>query len=169
MEVRSSEKARSLAERNGWSVAHAEGYIDGEQCRQSGQAPSRYVLVGFDDYSLGYRAGYFDRPSSGSAHRQKLYWRYTRANGWVVRDPKLTAVICPKCDCRAFRITRRFIDRVVSVVLPVRRYQCESPDCRWEGNIPIDPHSKMARFAANLRLPFRMRSRRACPAGRDDG
>lgn len=55
----SREKSRVLAENNGWTLAWAEGYIDGEHSRRRGVAPSRHILVGIDDYSLGFRAGYF--------------------------------------------------------------------------------------------------------------
>jgi hypothetical protein len=166
MEAHSSDKANALAERNDWSLAYAEGYVDGEQSRESGEPPSQYALVGFDEYSLGYRAGYFER--QGSSPKHGPYWRYTRANGWVVRDPKSTAVVCPQCKSRAFRISRRFIDRVISVILPVRRYQCESTKCRWEGNLPINPGSKIARIAANLKRPLGNRSRRSYGSGRNE-
>ena len=169
MEVRSNEKAKALAEHHGWSRAYADGYVDGEAARQSDGALSQFALVGFDDYSLGYRAGYFERRSTASKSTRKPYWRYTPTNGWVVRDPRSTAVACPECNSHAFRIPRRFADRVLSVVLPVRRYQCESHECRWEGNVAINPSSRIARIVANLKRPFRLRGRRPCPAGRDDG
>ena len=166
MEARSSDKAKALAEQSGCSLAHAEGYADGESARESGEPPSQFALVGFDEYSLGYRAGYFER--QGSSQKHGPYWRYTRANGWVVRDPKSTAVLCPQCKSRAFRISRRFIDRVISLILPVRRYQCESRECRWEGNLPINPGSKVARIAARLQRPLGLRFRRSYRAGRNE-
>jgi hypothetical protein len=41
-----------------WTVAHAEGYADGQISRKRGKAPN-YALVGRDEYCLGFRAGYF--------------------------------------------------------------------------------------------------------------
>ncbi len=53
-----------LAEKQGWSIARARGYIDGENFRRLGTVPSTYALVGIDDYGLGFRAGYFERTRS---------------------------------------------------------------------------------------------------------
>ena len=61
MKILSNEKFRVLAEHSGWSLAHAEGYVDGETSRRRGKAPSQYALIGIDEYSLGFRAGYFER------------------------------------------------------------------------------------------------------------
>ena len=54
-------KVQVLAERNGWSIARAQGFVDGEMSRRRGAAPSTYARVGIDDYSLGFRAGYYER------------------------------------------------------------------------------------------------------------
>jgi hypothetical protein len=42
---------------------------------------------------------------------------------------------CPVCGHPLRRIHRRFIDRLVCVVYPVRRYQCQRVRCGWEGNL----------------------------------
>lgn len=55
------EKFKMLAEANGWSLEHARGYVDGEAFRLLGNPPSKYALVGIDEYSLGFRAGYYER------------------------------------------------------------------------------------------------------------
>jgi len=44
-----------------WSPDRARGYADGVVCRMSGNRISKYVLVGIDEYSLGLRAGYYNR------------------------------------------------------------------------------------------------------------
>ncbi len=54
-------KVQVLAERNGWSTARAQGFVDGEMSRRRGAAPSTYARVGIDDYSQGFRAGYYER------------------------------------------------------------------------------------------------------------
>lgn len=41
---------------------------------------------------------------------------------------------CPRCNASVFRVSRRFVDLLVSVFLPVRRYRCISMECNWEGN-----------------------------------
>ena len=61
MKVLAAEKSRLLAEQNGWSLAHAQGFVDGETCRRLGQTPARCSVIGIDEYSLGFRAGYFER------------------------------------------------------------------------------------------------------------
>ena len=67
MNALSNERSKVLAEHNGWSFARAEGYVDGETSRRRGKPPSKYALIGIDEYCLGFRAGYFDRQSSGSS------------------------------------------------------------------------------------------------------
>ena len=44
---------------------------------------------------------------------------------------------CPVCHGGIERIRRRWIDRVVSLVLPMQRYRCQSRGwgCEWEGNL----------------------------------
>jgi len=65
MKVLSKEKIKVLAEKNGWSLAHAEGYVDGETFRRRGKTPSKYAQIGIDEYCLGFRAGYFERKDPG--------------------------------------------------------------------------------------------------------
>ena len=59
------EKSRVLSERFGWPQESAEGYVDGEGFRKRRKDPPEHLLVGIDDYSLGFRAGYFGRTASG--------------------------------------------------------------------------------------------------------
>ena len=67
MNVLSREKFKVLAEKNGWSLDHAKGFVDGESSRRRGKTPSKLAVVGIDEYSLGFRAGYFERQHPGSA------------------------------------------------------------------------------------------------------
>jgi hypothetical protein len=46
----SRKKFKVLAANNGWSLAYAEGYVDGESFRRRGKRPRYYVLVGIDEY-----------------------------------------------------------------------------------------------------------------------
>jgi hypothetical protein len=64
------EKTKLLAEKNGWSLAHAEGYVDGQANRRRGVPPSKHAQVGIDEYSLGFRAGYYDRKPAEPAPHQ---------------------------------------------------------------------------------------------------
>jgi len=57
----SEEKYTALSEQNDWPLAFAEGYIAGQSARWRGTPPSSYVVVGVDQYALGFRAGYFER------------------------------------------------------------------------------------------------------------
>lgn len=61
------EKSRVLAEQYGWSLISAKGYVDGETFRKRRKEPPVHALVGIDDYSEGFRAGYFHRPLSERA------------------------------------------------------------------------------------------------------
>ena len=67
MRIFSKEKCKVLAENNGWSLPHAEGFVDGETFRRRGKRPPNYVLIGIDEYSQGFRAGYFDRKAPRAA------------------------------------------------------------------------------------------------------
>ena len=67
MHYLTKEKTKVLAERNGWSLPRAEGYVDGEVHRRRGLTPSRYVQVGIDEYCLGFRAGFYERKEAGPA------------------------------------------------------------------------------------------------------
>jgi len=66
VKVLSKEKSKVLAARNGWSLAQAEGYIDGEIFRRRGKTPSMYVQIGIDEYCLGFRASYYERQNRNS-------------------------------------------------------------------------------------------------------
>ena len=58
------EKSQMLAEQYGWSLSTAQGYVDGETFRKRHRPATDQVLVGIDEYSLGFRAGYFNRALS---------------------------------------------------------------------------------------------------------
>jgi hypothetical protein len=61
MKVLSKEKSKFLAEKYGWSLARAQGFVDGETSRRRRAQPSAYVQVGIDEYCLGFRASYYER------------------------------------------------------------------------------------------------------------
>ena len=61
------------------------------------------------------------------------FWSYDRDRGWVVRQRPTS--LCPKCGSLAVRVARRPVDRLYSLIRPVRRYQCSAQDCRWIGNL----------------------------------
>ncbi len=45
---------------------------------------------------------------------------------------------CPQCLGYTVRIHRRLSDRVLSLVKPVQRYQCQKYFCGWEGNVRVN-------------------------------
>jgi hypothetical protein len=48
--------------------SYEAGVADGDACRRQGGKPSLFLLVArHDDYSAGFRAGYFQRTASKSA------------------------------------------------------------------------------------------------------
>ena len=63
MQMISSERSKQLAQQKGWSLAFAEGHVDGETFRRLGKTLAPHARVGIDQYSLGFRAGYFERQS----------------------------------------------------------------------------------------------------------
>jgi len=48
---------------------------------------------------------------------------------------------CPVCGGPALRIRRRFIDRLISLVIPVHRYHCQTATCGWRGNLRVSEAS----------------------------
>jgi hypothetical protein len=72
MKVLTEERIKTLAEKNGWSLTRAEGYLDGENSRRLGIMPSSYVQVGIDDYCAGFRTGYYERDDAASKTRDLL-------------------------------------------------------------------------------------------------
>ena len=45
--------------------------------------------------------------------------------------------VCPRCQGSVYRIPRRFIDLLITLLIPVRRYRCREMGCSWEGNVRI--------------------------------
>jgi hypothetical protein len=40
---------------------------------------------------------------------------------------------CPRCNQPLLRVRRRVKDRLLSIVVTMYRYECESPMCKWKG------------------------------------
>lgn len=66
MKFLTDERVKVLAEKNGWSLPRAQGFVDGESYRRRAMAPGRHAQVGIDEYSLGFRAGYYERQAARS-------------------------------------------------------------------------------------------------------
>ena len=75
MKLLSEEKLKVLAQRHGWSIARAQGFVEGETCRQRAGVVSIYRLVGMDDFAMGFRDGYFLRESAASMPSANLLSR----------------------------------------------------------------------------------------------
>ena len=57
----------------------------------------------------------------------------------LVQTPHPMPKVCPRCGGEVVRISRRLIDRVVSLVRPVQRYRCTASQCQWAGNLSRGP------------------------------
>jgi len=60
------------------------------------------------------------------------------ARGYTPRDTKKQPIdepLCPHCNGPVIRVRRRFVDRLVSLLMPVQRYRCRMKGwgCDWEG------------------------------------
>ena len=44
---------------------------------------------------------------------------------------------CPQCKGAVCRVQRRFLDRMINVFFPIRRYRCLSADCLWVGDLLV--------------------------------
>jgi len=50
------------------------------------------------------------------------------------RPDQVLSASCPNCQSMYLdRVGRRMLDKVTSLIVPVRRYYCES--CGWRGNL----------------------------------
>jgi hypothetical protein len=56
----------------------------------------------------------------------RIRWR-------LVTMPRFTTRLCPRCGSELHRIHRRSLDRILDLLVPVRRYQCDDKECRWKG------------------------------------
>lgn len=45
---------------------------------------------------------------------------------------------CPICGGYLERIRRRRLDRLLSLFVEVRRYQCQNHRCQWEGTLRVN-------------------------------
>lgn len=51
-------------------------------------------------------------------------------------DDHSDSYTCPMCGERdLIRIRRRFIDRIMSMFISLRRYRCTHSGCQWKGNL----------------------------------
>ncbi|HIC88411.1 MAG TPA: hypothetical protein EYP04_03285 [Anaerolineae bacterium] len=62
-----------------------------------------------------------------------------------MHSPRWTGETCPRCGGRISRVHRHFTDRLLDLVIPVRRYRCRSSACRWEGLRVVKRHGKRRR------------------------
>ncbi len=58
---------------------------------------------------------------------------------------------CPRCSSSLKRVNRRFSDRLLSMIVHVRRYRCGASACKWEGNLhdgrfALPPHTGSAHY-----------------------
>ena len=47
--------------------------------------------------------------------------------------PQAVRPMCPRCLSGVNRVPRGALDRLISLVVPVRRYRCRALACAWEG------------------------------------
>lgn len=59
---------------------------------------------------------------------------------------------CPRCRARMIRVRRRAIDNVVSVVIPVHRFRCSSPECGYACNFHVTKSAIPLRGASRPNL-----------------
>ena len=50
-------------------------------------------------------------------------------------NPTVGQITCPLCQGNLLRQRRRTVDRLRSLLSPVKRYRCDNFACQWEGNV----------------------------------
>ncbi len=58
----------------------------------------------------------------------------------IMNSPRLTEMRCPLCGSELHRVHRRTRDRIVGLLVPVRRYGCRNASCGWRGLRVRRPH-----------------------------
>lgn len=58
----------------------------------------------------------------------------------IMTSPRLTEMRCPQCGSELHRVHRRTRDRIVGLLVPVRRYGCRNASCGWRGLRVRQPH-----------------------------
>lgn len=51
----------------------------------------------------------------------------------LLAQPRFSELQCPRCGSGLARIHRRWSDRALSLLVPIRRYQCTNRECAWRG------------------------------------
>ena len=64
MRERTLAQVEQLVEEMGWSMERAQGYVDGGVCHQSGEDLATNHRFGMDEYSKGFRTGYYTQACS---------------------------------------------------------------------------------------------------------
>jgi len=62
----------------------------------------------------------------------------------------VVGIDCPSCRGTLVREHRRFVDRLHSLISPVKRYRCENFACQWVGNI-ADANNGAAGYGEGVR------------------
>lgn len=66
-----------------------------------------------------------------------VLWR-TRQR--VLAHPGFTDLKCPECGGDLHRIHRHWYDRLINLLVPVRRYRCRNRECQWSGLRAREPY-----------------------------
>ena len=59
-----------------------------------------------------------------------LAWRLRSR---LLSSPSLAEIQCPRCAGELRLVHRRWLDRLASLFVPLRRYRCRNRECRWSG------------------------------------
>ena len=59
-----TEKRNELAQEMSWTLKRAQGYVDGEISQRNGTDLSESHKYGMDEYSKGFRTGYYTQACS---------------------------------------------------------------------------------------------------------
>ena len=57
-------EVEALAQEMGWSIDRARGYVDGGASQQTGEDLASTHRFGMDEYSKGFRTGYYTQACS---------------------------------------------------------------------------------------------------------
>jgi hypothetical protein len=85
-----------------------------------------HLVDSMDRLTLSDLLGFVLLVGASVAIVYRVRWR-------LMHTTALTTIRCPQCKGEIHRVHRRVMDRVISWVVPVHRYRCSNPACRWAG------------------------------------
>ena len=92
----------------------------------SGQRLAATIVGAIRSTTLSDFIGYVLISLAMVAMAWRIRWR-------IMHSPRWTTEVCPRCGGHISRVRRHLTDRLINLIIPVRRYRCREKGCGWSG------------------------------------